>query len=153
MALYQQILSDLKQSMLNKEKDKTIVLRALKTAVQKKEISERNDGHDSAELSDAQVQQVLQKEAKQRKDSISQFEEAGRDDLAQKEKGELEIIETYLPEMMDESEIEKLVDEIIDQVDASGPEDMGKVMGAIMPKVKGKADGSLVNKIVRSRLN
>ena len=141
MTLYEQILSDLKSAMLNKEKDKTLVLRALKSAIQKKEISERSDGHDSASLSDTDVQLVLQKEAKQRKDSIAQFEKAGRDDLAGKEKSELSIIEEYLPKMMTEDEISALVDDIIEQVKPDGPQDMGKVMGAIMPKVKGKADG------------
>ena len=108
---------------------------------------------DSASLSDTDVQLVLQKEAKQRKDSIAQFEKAGRDDLAGKEKSELSIIEEYLPKMMTEDEISALVDDIIEQVKPDGPQDMGKVMGAIMPKVKGKADGSLVNKVVREKLN
>lgn len=153
MTLYEQILSDLKSAMLNKEKEKTIVLRALKSAIQKKEISERQDGHDSATLSDAEVQQVLQKEAKQRKDSISQFESANRDDLAEKEKFELSVIEEYLPKMMTEEEIASLVDEVFEQVKPEGPQDMGKVMGAVMPKVKGKADGSLVNKVVKEKLN
>lgn len=150
MSLYDSILSDLKKAMLSKDKDLTQVLRSLKAALLEKEISERKGGE--AKLSEEQVTQVLMKAAKQRKDSIQQYSEAGRDDLVAVEQKELEIIESYLPKMMSENEIAEIVDEVLAQVGASSPQDMGKVMGAIMPKVKGKADGSLVNKIVREKL-
>ena len=94
---------------------------------------------------------VITKEAKQRKDSIEQFENASRFDLSEKEKYELSVIETYLPKLMSEDEITKIVNEVIESVGATGPSDMGKVMGKLMPKVKGKADGGLVNKIVKSK--
>jgi uncharacterized protein YqeY len=151
MSLYNTILSDLKNAMKAKEKDRLRVLRSLKAALLEKEISERKGGQ--AKLTDDQIVQVLTKAAKQRKESIEQFESAGRDDLVQNEKVELAIIEEYLPEMMSEDKVAELVDVIIAQVGASSPQDMGKVMGAIMPKVKGKADGSMVNKIVRQKLS
>ncbi|MGM0587565.1 MAG: GatB/YqeY domain-containing protein [Bacteroidota bacterium] len=151
MSIQETILADMKTAMKQKEKDKLRVLRSLKTALMEKEISERKEGE--AQLNDEQVTQVLMKAAKQRKDSIQQFEEAGRDDLAQQEKVELEIIESYLPEMMGEDEIRELAQRRIKELGASSMSDMGKVMGALMPEVKGKADGSLVNKIVKEELN
>ncbi|HKJ46428.1 MAG TPA: GatB/YqeY domain-containing protein [Balneolales bacterium] len=151
MSLYDTILSDLKNAMKAKEKDRLRVLRSLKAALLEKEISERKGGQ--AKLTDEQIVQVLTKAAKQRKESIEQFERAGRDDLVENEKVELAIIEEYLPEMMSEDKVAELIDEVIAQVGASSPQDMGKVMGVIMPKVKGKADGSMVNKIVRQKLS
>lgn len=151
MGLYQQLLDDLKASMLAKEQDKTMVLRAIKSSIMKKEISIRQGG--IATLSEEEVLAVLTKEAKQRKDSIEQFENANRLDLSEKEKYELSIIETYLPILMSEEEITLIVDEVIQAVGATSPSDMGKVMGRLMPKVKGKADGGLVNLIVKSKLS
>jgi len=151
MSIYDTILSDLKDAMKSKDKDRTRVLRSLKAALLEKEISERKGGE--AKLNDDQIIQVLTKAAKQRKESIEQFENAGRDELADNEKNELKVIEEYLPEMMSEEELTKLVDATIAQVNATSVQDMGKVMGAIMPKVRGKADGSMVNKLVRQKLS
>lgn len=151
MGIYDNLLTDLKKAMLAKDNDRVRVLRSLKAALLEKEISERVGGQ--AKLSEEQVIQVLMKSAKQRRDSIEQFEEHGRMDLANAEKEELEVIESYLPKMMDEGEITSVADEIIKTVGATSPQDMGKVMGAIMPKVKGKADGALVSRIVKERLN
>ncbi|HKJ33022.1 MAG TPA: GatB/YqeY domain-containing protein [Balneolales bacterium] len=151
MSIYDTILSDLKDAMKSKDKDRTRVLRSLKAALLEKEISERKGGE--AKLNDDQIIQVLTKAAKQRKESIEQFENAGRDELADNEKKELKVIEEYLPEMMSEEELTKLVDATIAQVNATSVQDMGKVMGAIMPKVRGKADGSMVNKLVRQKLS
>jgi len=92
------------------------------------------------------------KAAKQRKESIEQFEDGGRDDLVENEKNELKIIEAYLPEMMSEDEIREVVKEKIDQLGASGMQDMGKVMGSLMGQLKGKADGSIVSKVVKEEL-
>ena len=136
--------------MRNKETQRLQVLRSLKSKILEKEISERKGGDVS--LSDEQIQEVLIKAAKQRKDSISQYEEAGRNDLAETEKNELVIIESYLPEMLSEDEIRELVKDAIEKTGAETQSDMGKVMGTIMPQVKGKADGSLVNRIVRDLL-
>lgn len=149
-AIYERILVDLKEAMRNKETQRLQVLRSLKSKILEKEISERKGGDVS--LSDEQIQEVLIKAAKQRKDSISQYEEAGRNDLAETEKNELVIIESYLPEMLSEDEIRELVKDAIEKTGAETQSDMGKVMGTIMPQVKGKADGSLVNRIVRDLL-
>ncbi len=151
MATYQKILDDIKTAMKQKEQHRLDVLRSLKSAIFEKEVSERKDG--KAELSDEDVVNVIMKAAKQRKDSIQQYREAGRDDLADNEEKELKIIESYLPEMMSEDDIKQIVQEAIDSTGASGPQDMGKVMGQVMPKVKGKADGAQVNRIVKELLN
>jgi len=151
MALKDQILTDLKQAMKAKNKERLQVLRSLKAALLEKEIAERKGGEGT--LEEVQEIQVLQKAAKQRRDSIEQYEEAGREDLASIERKELEIIEEYLPEMLDEDEIKKIASHKIDELNAENMADMGKVMGAVMPEVKGKADGSLVNKVVRELLS
>jgi len=96
---------------------------------------------------------AIEKQVKQRKDSIEQYEKAGRNDLVDKEKKELELLEKYLPEQMGEEEIRNLIKEAISQTGATTMADMGNVMGALMPKTKGKADGSLVSKIVREELS
>lgn len=144
-------MADLTAAMKAKDAAKLTVLRSLKTEIQKVEIAQRKG--DAVELADSDVLSVLTKAAKQRKDSIEQFTAASRTDLADKESYELGIIESYLPAQMSETEIRELVQQIISQVGASGPSEMGKVMGALMPKVKGKADGSLVNRIVKELLS
>lgn len=151
MSLKKQIIADLTAAMKAKEADKLTVLRSIKTEIQKVEIAQRHG--DAVELDDAGVLSVLTKAAKQRKDSIEQFEAANRQDLADKELFELGVIETYLPKQMNEDEITAIVKEVIAQTGAKDASEMGKVMGALMPKVKGKADGGLVNKIVRSILS
>lgn len=151
MSIYKKILQNLTDSIKSRDSDKSMVLRSLKAAMQEKEISLRSSGERS-ELSDEVVTQVLMKAAKQRRDSLQQYEDAKREDLAKIERFELGIIDQYLPKMMDENEIKDLVQKIASDVGVSSPADMGKLMGALMPKVKGKADGALVNKIVREFL-
>ena len=151
MSLYENILSDMKTAMKQHEKDRLRVLRSLKAKMLEKEISERKGGEGS--LSDEQAVEVLMKAAKQRKESIEQFEQGGRDDLAEKEKQELGIIEEYLPEMLSEDEIRDVVRQKIDETGAESMSDMGRVMGAVMPQLKGKADGSLVSKVVKDELS
>lgn len=151
MSLRDKILDDLKSAMKSKEADKLNVLRSLKAKLLEKEISERKGGE--ATLSDDQVVEVLMKAAKQRKESIDQFEAGGRDDLADKEKFELEIIEKYLPEMMSEEEVREAVQEQIDKMGAESMADMGKVMGALMGRLKGKAEGATISKIVKEELS
>lgn len=154
--LKQQLQEELKQSMLAKEELKTSVLRMLLSALNYYEIQKAvpvgRQGGAGYEASEEDVLAVLQKEIKQRRDSIEQFQAAGRQELVDKETKELEILQTYLPEQMGEEEIKKLVQEAVAQTGASSMQDMGKVMGALMPKVKGKADGGMVSKIVRERL-
>ncbi|HKL14954.1 MAG TPA: GatB/YqeY domain-containing protein [Balneolaceae bacterium] len=151
MSIKASILDELKSAMKQKKADRLRVLRSLKAKILEKEISERKGGE--SELSDEQIVEVLMKAAKQRKESIDQFEEGGRDDLVEKEKMELEIIEEFLPEMMDEDEVRSAVREQIDAMGASTMQDMGKVMGVMMGKLKGKAEGSLVSRIVKEELS
>lgn len=151
MALKDQIMADLKQAMKDKEQNRLRVLRSLKSKLLEREISERKEGE--ATLSDEQTIEVLMKAAKQRKESIDQFEQGGRDDLVQSEKDELEIINSYLPEMLSEEEVREVAREKIDQLGAENMADMGRVMGAMMQELKGKAEGSLVSKVVKEELS
>ncbi len=144
-----QIQDELKQSMLAKDSSKTSVLRMVISAIGYYEIQKGGAGY---EATDEDVQSVLQREAKQHRDSVEQFQSAGRTELVEKEKKELEILEAYLPAQMGEDEIRQLVKDAISQTGASSASDMGKVMGALIPKTKGKADGGLVSKIVKESL-
>lgn len=139
----------LKQSMLAKDELKTSVLRLLLSAINYYEIQKGGAGY---EASDEDVLTVLQQQVKQRRDSIKQYKAGNRQDLADKEEKELTILQTYLPAQMGEKEIRILVKEAVTQTGATSMADMGKVMAALMPKVKGKADGTLVSEIVKSQL-
>jgi uncharacterized protein YqeY len=152
MTIQEHIVADIKEAMKARAQDKLRVLRSLKAKLMEKEISKRTGGK-AAKLTDEQAVQVLMKAAKQRKESIDQFEEGGRKDLADNERTELKIIEAYLPEMMSEDEVRDIVLQKINALGAEGPQDMGKVMGPLMGQLKGKADGSLVSKIVKEELN
>lgn len=151
MALKDRIMADLKEAMKNKEQERLRVLRSLKANLLEREISERKDGE--ASLSDEQTIEVLMKAAKQRKESIEQFSEGGREDLVASEKAELEIINSYLPEMLSEEEVRDVARDKIAQLGAENMADMGKVMGAMMQELKGKAEGSLVSKVVKEELS
>lgn len=145
----QQLKDELKQSMLAKNELKTSVLRMLLSAINYYEIQKGGAGY---EATDEDVMAVIQKEAKQRRDSIDQFSKAGRQELADKETNELKLLEEYLPQQISEEEIKKLVEDAVSQTGATTIADMGKVMGALMPKTKGKADGGIVSKIVKEEL-
>ena len=147
--LKQQLQDQLKQAMKDQDELKKSVLRMLLSAVTYYEINKGGAGY---EATDEDVLTVIGTQVKQRKDSIEQFEKGGRPELAEKEKKELELLQVYLPAQMSEEEIRSIVKEALEQTKASSPADMGKVMGALMPKVKGKADGSLVSKIVKESL-
>ncbi len=134
-------------AMKAREMDKVNTIRSLRGAIKDKAIELKKD-----ELTEEEIMGVLTKAAKQRRDSIASYKEGGRDDLVAEEEQELAIIEKYLPEQMGEEKISKIVADVIEQTGASSMRDMGKVMGAIMPKVKGKADGNLVQTIVRRKL-
>lgn len=151
MAIKDQIMADLKEAMKAKEQDRLRVLRSLKSKLLEREISERKEGE--ASLSDEQSIEVLMKAAKQRRESIDQFEKGGRDDLADSERKELEIIESYLPEMLSEDEIRDIAREKINDLGAEDLSDMGQVMGVMMQELKGKAEGSLVSKVVKEELS
>ncbi|MBI4089593.1 MAG: GatB/YqeY domain-containing protein [Candidatus Levybacteria bacterium] len=149
MMLKQQIQDELKQAMLSKDPLRTSVLRMLKSAITYYEIQKGGAGY---EATDDDVLKVIQKEAKQRKDSIEQFKNAGRQELVDKETKELEILQKYLPTQISEEEIRTLVKEAIIQTGVKSIAEIGKVMGALMPKVKGKADGGIVSEIVKESL-
>lgn len=149
-SIYQKILSDLKQAMKDRDAGRLLVLRSLKSKILEKEISIR--GSKSPELTDQMISEVLLKALKQRRDSFEQYQNAGRDDLANSEKYEMDIVADYLPKMLSEEEIRDLALEVISSSGAASPSDAGKVTGILMSRVKGRADGSMVNKIVRDLL-
>ena len=138
--------ADLKDAMRNKDAIKRTVIRTLLSEIRNAEISAQKD------LQEGDIEGVMSKQAQQRRDSIEAFGEAGRQDLVDKETAELNIISAYLPEQMTEVEIEGVIADILRKVDATGPSDMGKVMGALMPLVKGRADGKVVNAMVTAKL-
>ncbi|WP_338750201.1 GatB/YqeY domain-containing protein [Bacillus sp. FJAT-52991] len=147
MSLLERLNNDMKQAMKNKEKDKLTVIRMLKAALQNEGIKAGKELTEDDELT------VLSREVKQRKDSLHEFEKAGREDLVSKIQTELTYVNIYMPKQLSEEELEAIVQETIAEVNASSKADMGKVMSALMPKVKGKADGGIVNKLVQANLS
>ncbi|MFC5713435.1 GatB/YqeY domain-containing protein [Thalassorhabdus alkalitolerans] len=147
MELMERLNEDMKSAMKAKEKKRLSVIRGVKSSLQNEKIKL------GKELSEEDALSVLNREVKQRKDSLHEFEKAGRNDLADEAKLEIEILSDYLPEQLSDEELETVIKETIDEVGASTKADMGKVMGAIMPKVKGKADGGKVNQLVQKQLS
>ena len=135
-----------KVSMKNRDKETTSTLRMAISELKKEEIDKRID------LEDEQVIQILQRMIKQRKDSYSQFLDAGRNELAEKEQNEINILSDFLPEQLSEEELTLIVTEVIKETAASGPQDMGKVMGSLKQRIQGNADMGLVSKIVKGNL-
>ena len=147
--LKDKLQEDMKSAMVAKDELRLSVNRMLKSAVQYFEIQKGGAGY---EATDEDILDVIGKEIKKRRESIELYKQGGRDEAAEKEQKELEILESYLPEQMPEEEVEKLVKEAVSQTGAKTMQDMGKVMGALMPKVKGKADATLVSDLVRKQL-
>ena len=148
MGLVDQINADIKTAMKAKDRDKLNTVRAIKSEVLK-EATKDGSGN---EIEDAVVVKILQKLLKQRKDSAALYIDQGREDLASEEIVQADIISTYLPEMMSEGDILTAVVALIEQLGATGPKDMGKVMGAATKALAGKADNKLVAKVVKSKL-
>ena len=146
MSLKDRLLQDMKEAMKARDQLKLSTLRLLVSEIKNKEIDAKG------ELKDEAILAIIQKAVKQRQDSIAQYEKGGRQDLADKEKAELEILKAYLPEELSQEEILKIIDEAIAATGATSPKEMGKVMREVMPKVKGRADGKMVNELVRKRL-
>lgn len=147
MATIKESLSEqMKTAMKSGDKDKLAFARNLHSAIRKKEIDDRVD------LDDAGVQKIISTSIKQRQDSIEQFKQGGRQDLVEKEEAELKFLQSFMPAQMDEAEVRKLVDWAVTEAKASSAKDMGNVMKLLMPKVQGRADGKLVNQLVRERL-
>ena len=136
-----------KTSMKNRDKETTSTLRMAISELKKEEIDKRID------LEDEQVIQILQRMIKQRKDSYSQFSDAGRNELAEKEQNEISILSNFLPEQLSEEELTVIVTDVIKETAASGPQDMGKVMGSLKQRIQGNADMGLVSKIVKENLS
>jgi hypothetical protein len=147
MRLSEQLNEDMKTAMRSQDKFRLSVIRMLRAAVKNAEIDSKHA------LDDQEVEAILAKELKQRQDSLLEFEKAGRQDLVDHVKAEIEIISRYLPEPFSEEEIAELVEQAIRDTGAATKADMGKVMAVLMPKVKGRADGKLVNRIVQQRLS
>ena len=146
MSLKNRIGEDMKAAMRAREADRLSAIRMLLAAVKQKEIDER------IELDDAQVTAVVDKLCKQRRDSIEQYEKAGRQDLADRERVEIEVLSAYLPRQASEAEVAAEVDAAVAAVGAAGPQDMGKVMGVLKQKLAGRTDLSAVSGMVRAKL-
>lgn len=148
MSLLERLNNDMKQAMKNKEKDRLTTIRMIKASLQNEAIKVGKQ-----ELSEEEELTVLSREVKQRKDSLQEFEKAGREDLVEKIQTELKHVEIYMPQQLSEEEVAGIVKDAIAETGAASKADMGRVMAVIMPKVKGKADGSLVNKLVQQHLS
>ncbi|MEW8104061.1 MAG: GatB/YqeY domain-containing protein [Candidatus Thiodiazotropha endolucinida] len=144
--LKEQILDDVKAAMKAKQKSRLGTLRLITAAIKQREVDERT------ELDDSQVLAILEKMIKQRRDSIKQYESAGRLELAEQEKSEIAIIETYMPAGLSDDEISVMVDNAITETNASGMQDMGKVMGLLKPRMQGRADMGKVSGLVKQKL-
>ncbi|THF72775.1 GatB/YqeY domain-containing protein [Cohnella fermenti] len=146
MSLAERLNEDMKLAMRAQDKFKLSTIRMVRAAVKNQEIDLRRP------LEDSEVLDILSREVKQRKDSLQEFQKAGRDDLANDLVAEIDIIAQYLPQQLNEEEIKAIVTQTIQETGASSKADMGKLMGALMPKVKGRADGKLVNQFVQQFL-
>ncbi|MFT4102025.1 MAG: GatB/YqeY domain-containing protein [Burkholderiaceae bacterium] len=144
--LFQRINDDMKAAMRARQSDRLLAIRGLLAAIKQKEVDER------IVADDAQIVSIVDKLCKQRKDSIGQFEAAGRDDLVAKEKAELDALSAYLPQQAGDDEIAAEIDAAVAAVGAAGPQDMGKVMGALKARLAGRADLSAVSARVKARL-
>jgi hypothetical protein len=146
MSLKQQITDDMKVAMRAKETARLGAIRLLLAAIKQREVDER------IELSDADVVAIIEKMNKQRRDSISQYEAAGRQDLADVEKFEMGVLQTYMPQQLSDAEIGQAVSEAIASTGAAGPQDMGKVMGVLKSKLAGRADMGKVSALIKAQL-
>ena len=146
MSLSGKIEKDIKESLKSGDKNRVSILRMVKSAVKNKEIEKKDP------LTDEDIQAVFRSFSKKAGESIEQFSRAGRDELAEKEKAELAVLQEYLPKQLGEEDIRKAVRDVIDETGAAGVKDMGRVMKAVMSKLKGQADGRLVNNLVKETL-
>lgn len=151
MSLKDRIAEDIKSAMKAKDKIRLETVRGIKKALIEKEVVLRPSGQDN--LTEVQEIELLSQQAKQRRESIEQYRQAGREDLADKEAQELAIIETYLPKQLSEEELNFTLDSIIASVGATSVKDLGKVMGMAIQQLKGKADGKKIQELVKSKLS
>lgn len=148
MSLLDRLNQDMKQAMKDKDKPTLNVIRMVKASLQNEAIKLGKD-----RLSEDEENTVLARELKQRKDSLQEFKEAGREDLVEKLDVEINVLQAYMPTQLSDEELEKIVKETIEETGATSKKDMGTVMSAVMPKVRGKADGSKVNQYVQQHLS
>lgn len=146
MPLKEQLQADLKTAMKEKDKIRKNTVTMIRAAILQVEKDQQ------VKLKDPEILDIMGKQLKQRRDALSDFEKAKREDLIEQTKAEMAVIEAYLPKQLTREEITAIVDETIRETGAKSAKEMGKIMGALMPKVKGLADGKLVNQIVRQRL-
>ncbi|GEN86376.1 GatB/YqeY domain-containing protein [Oceanobacillus sp. FSL W8-0428] len=147
MTLLDRLNQDMKQAMKNKDKETLSVIRMVKASIQNESIKLGKDT-----LSEDEDLTILSREVKQRKDSLQEFKNAGREDLVEKTENELDILAQYLPKQLSDEELTSIIQETIKEVNATSMKDMGKVMGSVMPKVKGQADGTKIKQIVEQKL-
>ena len=148
MTITDRLTQDMKTAMKARDKEKLSTIRMVKASMQNEAIKLGKDS-----LSEEEELTVLSREVKQRNDSLHEFKEAGREDLVEGLEREIEILQVYMPKQLTDEELKQIVEETIQEVGATSKSDMGKVMSAVMPKVKGKADGSKVNKLVLQQLS
>jgi uncharacterized protein YqeY len=148
MASSEQIETDLRTAMKARDPETVATLRLVLAAIKNARVSAGRSG----DVSDAEMTDILAKQGKQRSEAAAAYRDGGRDELADKEERELAIIQRYLPAALDDDELAAIVDQAVAETGASGPGDLGAVMSAVMPKVKGRADGKRVNAMVRARL-
>ena len=146
MSLKQKLQEDLKSSMKNKDTVKKSVITLLRASIKQYEVDNR------VELGDEQIVDLIAKQLKQTRDSREEFAKAGRDDLVSKAEAEIEVLKEYLPQQLSEEELNEIVISTISEVGATSMKDMKKIMTSIMPKVKGRADGKLINELVKKNL-
>ena len=146
MSLKQKLQEDLKSSMKNKDNTKKSVVTLIRASIKQFEVDNR------VELDDSQVIDIIAKLLKQTKDSLNEFKKAGREDLATQAEAEIEVLKEYLPQQLSEEELNEIVISTISEVGATSMKDMKKIMTSIMPKVKGRADGKLINELVKKNL-
>ncbi|MCG6117191.1 MAG: GatB/YqeY domain-containing protein [Aquimonas sp.] len=146
MSLKLQLTDDMKAAMKGGDKERLGVIRLINAAIKQREVDER------IQLDDAQVLSVLEKMLKQRRDSVSQFEAAAREDLAAVERFEIEVIQTYMPQALTEAEVDALIEQAIASTGAASARDMGKVVGALKPQLAGRADMGQVSARIKARL-
>lgn len=148
MSLMERLTEDMKAAMKEKEsgKKKLSVIRMVRSSIKNVEIEKKR------ELTEEELLEVLSREVKKRKDALEEYVKVGRQDIADGLKEEIDVLMTYLPEQMSEEEIREIVTRVVEEIKPAGPKDMGKVMAKLMPMVKGKADGKLVNNIVKEMI-
>ena len=147
MSLEERLVEEMKQAMKSNDKLRLSTIRMIRSGVKNKEIELRK------KLEDEEIERVIQVMVRKGEESVEQFQTGGRTDLVEKEKKEIEILKSFLPQPLSQEEILKIIDQSIQETQASSPKDIGKVMKSVMPKMGGKADGKLINQLVKERLS